>query len=243
MSNKVTGAGGGFYSSEVKLDDDNLSTGTVTFGGVSITAADAAEFVMLHRTEVMKKVGADRTELAQAHLDRIKTARKYLDEIIDLKKFVDTGKSFRDRAPVTPDLVDFLKKEVGCSPGDFNNRLLFYGSAVPDLPEAVRDYYGMELNSDGSYDTHRRGEKPGFYAHAASGHHQYEIHGVTCIGKNKLDSLKEEVNNYIDQQNDSNNLFMTKFKSVVNTMNESLDGASSMADKTHDMARNLVSKW
>ena len=243
MSNKVTAPGGGFYSSDVKLDDDNLSTGTVTFGGVSITAADAAEFVMLHRTEVMKKVGADRTELAQAHLELIKNARKYLDEIIDLKKFVDTGKSYKDRAPVTPDLVEFLKNEVGCSPSSFNNRLLFYGSAVPDLPESVREYYGMELDSGGSYDTHRRGEKPGFYAHAASGHNQYEIHGVTCISKKKLDSLKEEVNNYIDQQNDSNNLFMTKFKSVVNTMNESLDGANSMADKSHDMARNLFSKW
>ena len=240
---KVTGADGGFYSSDVKLGDDNLSTGTVNFGGVSISAADAAEFVMLHRTEVMKKVGADRTELAQAHLERIQTARQYLDDIIDLKKFVDSGKSFRDRAPVTPEMVDFLKNEVGCSPGSFKNRLLFYGSAVPDLPESVREHYGMELNSDGHYDTDHRGEKPEFYAHAASGHHQYEIRNVTCISKDKLDSLKEEVNNYIDQQNDSNNLFMTKFKSVVNTMNESLDGASSMADKTHDMARSLVSKW
>ncbi len=243
MTNKVGGAGGGFYSSDVKLEDDNLSTGTVTFGGVSITAADAAEFVMLHRTEVMKKVGADRTEMAQAHLERIKTARKYLNEIIDLKKFVDSGKSYKNRAPVTPEMVDFLKNEVGCSPGDYSNRLLFYGSAVPNLPESVREYYGMQLNESGSYDSDHRGTVPGFYAHAASGNNQYEIHGVTCIGKDKLDSVKEELNNYIDQQNDSNNLFMTKFKSVVNTMNESLDGANSMADKSHDMARNLFSKW
>ena len=42
------------------------------------------------------------------------------------------------------------------------------------------------------------------------------------------------MNNYIDQQNDGNNLFMTKFKSVINSMNEALEGASSMADKNHD---------
>ena len=234
---------GGFYSSDVKLADDGVATGTVEFGGVAISAADAAEFVMLHRTEVMKRVGADRTEMAQAHLDRIKRARGYLNDLIDLKKFIDTDKSYKHRAPVTPDMVDFLKNEVGCSPGDYKNRILFYGSAVPRLPESVRDYYGMQLDSDGNYDTDHRGVKPEFYAHAASGHHQYEIHGVTCLPKDKLDSLKEEMNNYIDQQNDSNNLFMTKFKSVVNSMNEALDGASGMADKSHDMAKNLVSRW
>ena len=36
---------------------------------------------------------------------------------------------------------------------------------------------------------------------------------------------------------------MTKFKSIVNTMNESLEGANSMADKTHDTLKNLVSRW
>ncbi|MDE0365566.1 MAG: hypothetical protein OXP09_08325 [Gammaproteobacteria bacterium] len=240
---EVSGAGGGYFGSDVEVTDRTVGTGTVSFGGVSISAADAAEFVMMHRTQVMKKVGADRTEMAQQHLDRIKTARKYLAELIDLKKFVDTGKSFRDRAPVTPDLVEFLKNEVGCSPGEFKNRILFYGSAVPRLPESVRDYYGMQLNPDGSYDSHHRGVNPEFHAHAASGHHQYEIHGVTCLSKDKLDSLKEEVNNYVDQQNDSNNLFMTKFKSVINTMNESLEGANSMADKTHDTLKNLVSRW
>ena len=63
------------------------------------------------------------------------------------------------------------------------------------------------------------------------------------LSKGRIDSLKEEVNNYIDQLNDSNNLFMTKFKNVVNTMNEALDGANSMADKSHDTVKNLVSRW
>ena len=63
------------------------------------------------------------------------------------------------------------------------------------------------------------------------------------LHKDKLDTLKEEVNNYVDQLNDGNNLFMTKFKNVVNTMNEALDGANSMADKSHDTVKNLVSRW
>ena len=241
--NEVSGAGGGFFGSDVQVTDQTVHTGMVSFGGVSVSAADAAEFVMMHRTQVMKKVGADRTEMAQQHLDRIRSARKFLTELTDIKSFVDTDKSWKHRAPVTPELVEFLKNEVGCSPGEYNNRILFYGSAVPRLPQSVRDYYGMQLNPDGTYDTDHRGVKPEFYAHAASGNHQYEIHGVTCLPNDKLDSLKEEVNNYIDQQNDSNNLFMTKFKSVINTMNESLEGANSMADKTHDTLKNLVSRW
>ena len=130
---------GGFYSSEVRVNDENANTGTVSFGGVSISAADAAEFVMLHRTQVMKKVGADRTDMAQQHLERIKIARHYLTDMIDLKKFADDGKSYHGRVPVTPDMVDFLKHVVGCSTGDYKNRILFYGSAVPDLPESVRE--------------------------------------------------------------------------------------------------------
>ena len=74
-------------------------------------------------------------------------------------------------------------------------------------------------------------------------HNQYVMHNVTVLNKDDIDTLKEEVNNYIDQLNDSNNLFMTKFKNVVNTMNEALDGANSMADKKHDTVKNLVSRW
>ena len=240
---EVSGAGGGFFGSDVQVTDQTAQTGTVSFGGVSVSAADAAEFVMMHRTQVMKKVGADRTEMAQQHLDRIKMARQYLTDMIDLKKFADDDKSFHGRVPVTPDMVDFLNNEVGCSAGAYNDRLLFYGSAVPDLPESVREHYGLLLDSDGNYDTDHRGEKPEFAAHAASGHNQYEIHNVTVIHEDDLDALKEELNNYIDQMNDSNNLFMTKFKSVINTMNESLEGANSMADKTHDTLKNLVSRW
>ena len=230
----------GFYSSEVRVTEEDLGAGTVRIGGVSISAADAAEFVMLHRTQVMKKIGADRTELAQKHLERIKTARQYLNDLIDLKKFVDTGKSYKDRAPVTPDMVDFLKNEVGCSPGDYKTRLVFYGSAVPQLPQSVFDHYGMRNDRFGVYQPFATGK---FGIESAGGNNQYQMHGVIAIHKSKLDSLKEEVNNYIDQQNDSNNLFMTKFKSVVNSMNEALEGANSMADKTHDTLKNLVSRW
>ena len=235
---------GGFFGSDVKMTDENLGTGTVSFGGVSISAADAAEFVMMHRTQVMKKVGADRTEMAQHHLDRIKTARQYLTDLIDLKEFVDTGKSYHGRAPVTPDMIDFLKNEVGCSPGDYKQRLVYYGSAVSKLPESVRKHYGMLFDRFGAYKPFDSGIATGeFGVETAHGNGQYQMHNVTCVNKDHLDSLKEEVNNYIDLQNDSNTLFMNKFKSVVNTMNESLDGANSMADKTHETIKNLVSRW
>lgn len=238
---EVTG-NSGFYSSDVQVGKDNLSTGTVNFGGVNISAADAAEFVMMHRSQVMKKVGADRTELAQQHLDRIKTARQYLNDLIDLKKFVDTGKSYKDRAPVTPEMVDFLKNEVGCSPGEYTQQVDFYGSAVSKLPQSVLEHYGLDegLQEDGEFNPDRGGP---FKMEWRPGNNEYAIHGVTCIHKDNLDDAKEELNNYIDLQNDSNNLFMTKFKSVVNGMNEALEGANSMADKTHDTVKNLVSRW
>ena len=236
----VSGAGG-LHASQVRVTDDNLKTGTVSFGGVNLSASEAAQFVMMHRTEVMKKVGADRTELAQKHLDRIKTARKYLTELIDLKKFADSGKSYKDRVPVTPDMISFLKNEVGCSPGEFKQRLVFYGSAVGKLPEPVRKHYGMLMDRFGVYKPHASGGK--FGIEEADGSNQWILHGVTCVSKDKLDSLKEEVNNYIDQQNDSNNLFMTQYKSVVNTMNESLEGLTSLEDKSHETTKKLVSTW
>ena len=89
--------------------------------------------------------------------------------------------------------------------------------------------------------TRESAQAPGF---GSDGHHnQFQLYGATVLYKGDIDSLKEEVNNYIDQLNDSNNLFMTKFKNVVNTMNEALDGANSMADKSHDTLKNLVSRW
>ena len=235
------GSADGFFGSDVTRTVEGRDTGTVSFGGVSISAADAAEFVMMHRTQVMKKVGADRTELAQQHLNRIRTARQHLTELIGLKRFVDTGKSYQDRVPATPELVSFLRDDVGSPPAEYNQRLMYYGSAVPNLPKSVLDHYGMRLDVHDVYQPTYTGKFP--VEHAESGSQRYQLHNITCIDGDKLDSLKEDVNNYIDQQNDSNNLFMNKFKSVVNTMNESLEGANSMADKTHETIKNLVSRW
>ncbi len=212
--------------------------GMVRVGDVTLSAADAAEFVMLHRTQVMKQVGADRTEMAQRHLARIREARKYLGDLIDLKKFGHKAHSYKDRIPVTPDMVRFLNNEVGCSTGERQHRVVYYHSAVASLPESVRRYYGFDeggegtggtfkIKSDGNPDTHGR----------------FQIGNVTVVSKDDMDSLKEEVDNYIDQQNDSNNLFMTKFKNVVNSMNEAFEGANSMADKSHETLRNLLSRW
>ena len=231
---------GGAYAGDVRMHSENADVGMVSVGDVTLSPADAAEFVMMHRTEVMKKVGADRTEMAQQHLDRIREARQYLTDLIDLKKFVDKDKSYRDRAPVTDDMVDFLKNEVGCSPGEYKQRLVFYGSAVSDLPQSVRDHYGLRFDRFG----HFKPKATGMYGiEDAGGHNQYQLHGVTCIYGGDLDSVKEDLNNYIDQLNDTNNLFMTKFKSVVNSMNEALEGANSLADKSHDALKNLLSRW
>ena len=247
MSEVSSTGGGSFYGSEVRLGEQDMAAGRVSFGGVSISATDAAEFVMMHRTEVLKQVGADRTELAEKHLASIRKARRYINDLTDLKKFAD-DRSYHGRAPVTPEMIDFLKNQVGCSPGEYNNRVVFYGSMVDKLPESVREHYG--LTGDWAKEAGRWFEAPsenGLQQAAGFGtdghHNQYQLHGATCLYKDDIDTVKEEVNNYIDQLNDSNNLFMTKFKNVVNTMNEALDGANSMADKSHDTVKNLVSKW
>ena len=244
----VSSAGGSsFYGADVRVGDDDMAAGQVSFGGVSISATDAAEFVMMHRTEVLKQVGVDRTELAEQHLADIRKARRYINDLTDLKKFAE-DKSFHGRAPVTPDMIDFLKNQVGCSPGEYNTRVVFYASMVKNLPESVREHYGFTGDWEGNAkkwydDAPDEGiQQEGLFG--TDGHHdEYQLHGATVLYKDSIDTVKEEVSNYIDQLNDSNNLFMTKFKNVVNTMNEALDGANSMADKSHDTVKNLVSRW
>ena len=244
---EVSSAGGSFYGADVRVGEQDMAAGRVSFGGVSISATDAAEFVMMHRTEVLKQVGADRTELAEKHLADIRKARRYINDLTDMKKFGE-DRNHHGRIPVTPEMIDFLKNDVGCSPGEYSKTVTFYGSAVAELPQSVREHYGLTGDwkqsakgwTDKSPDEGLQ-EAPFF---GSDGHHnQYELHGATVLYKGRIDSLKEEVNNYIDQLNDSNNLFMTKFKNVVNTMNEALDGANSMADKSHDTVKNLVSRW
>ena len=242
MSGVSSADSGSFYGAEVRLGEQDMAAGRVSFGGVSISATDAAEFVMMHRTEVLKQVGADRTELADKHLADIRKARRYINDLTDMKKFAEDD-SYKGRVPVTPDMLDFLKDEVGCSPGEFKNRVVFYGSMVHKLPESVGRYYGLYLDRFGVFKPQYGGKYQFEDAGGPNTHNRFQIHNVTCLSKDRIDSLKEEVNNYIDQLNDSNNLFMTKFKNVVNTMNEALDGANSMADKSHDTVKNLVSRW
>ena len=237
---------GGMYGAQVQRTDRDMEAGTVTFGGVSISAADAAAFVLMHRTQVMKRVGAERTELAQAHLERIREAREMARDLADMKKFADSGKSYHGRVPVTPEQVRFLKEDVGCSPGVYENRVLVYGSAIPKLPQSTQDYYGMSVDEEGN--GHMRygiveGADDFIHVSRADGHNRYSISSTTVIHEDELDTLKEEVNNYVDQLNDGNNLFMSKFKNVINTMNESLEAANSMTDKTRDTIKNLVSRW
>ena len=230
-----------FYGSEVR---PGAGEGMVFFGALAVSAADAASFVMMYRTQVMKEVGAQRTELAQQQLERIRMARQYLIDLRSLQRFLDADDSFRGRAPVTPAMVEWLKQEVGASPGEGHNRVLFYGSAVPKLPQSVREHYGLYVNPDGEYVPWS--PKAGHYnydIYTASGNNQYELKGATVINKDEFDTLKEQVNNYIDQLNDTNNLFMTKFKSVVNNMNTALEGANSLTDKIHDTLKNLFSRW
>lgn len=237
---------GGFYGSAVETGNGISADGMITFGGVRISAADAAHFVMMHRSVVMKEVGADRTEMAQQHLEKIRIARQMLIDLGDLQDWVDTGKVHKDRCPITPEMEDFLENEVNASPATYSSSLVFNGSAVPHLPESVRDYYGLDLDENGDWIKYTdRAEEFGLTW--AFGNNQYELPGgnlpVILVHGSRLDELKAQVNNYIDQLNDSNNLFMTKFKNVINNMNTALEGANNMADKTHDMRKNLASRW
>ena len=222
MSGVSSADGGSFLGSDVRLSAQDSAAGQVSFGGVSISAADAAEFVMMHRTEVLKQVGADRTQMAEKHLDDIRRARQYYTDLNDLKKFAGGDDIYHGRAPMTPDMVDFLENDVGCSSHTKLNRVIFPKDAYNNLPQSVQEYYKDKRDPDG---------------------HKYQIHGVPEIYKDNIGEVKENVDNYIDQMNDSNNLFMTKFKNVLNTMNEALDGANSVADKSSDTLKNLVSRW
>ena len=236
----------GFYGSAVEAGNGISSDGMVTFGGVRVSAAEAAHFVMMHRSVVMKEVGADRTEMAQQHLEKIRFARQVLIDLGDLEEWADSGKVFRGRCPITPEMQAFLEDDVNCSPDVFTNRLVFYESVVDKLPESVRNYYGLYLDEDGNWIkyTDRALE---FGLQPASHDNQYQLRSgrlpVIMVHKDGLDELKAQVNNYIDQLNDSNNLFMTKFKNVVNNMNTALEGANSLADKTHELRKHLVSRW
>ena len=231
----------GFYGSTVETGNGVPGDGMVSFGGVGVSAIEAAQFVMMHRTRVMKKVGADRAELAQRHLETIRTARQILIDLGDLKKFSGSD-VFRERCPITPEMRAFLEDEVNCSPDAYTNRLVFYASRVQHLPESVRNYYGLYVDEDGGLIKYSdRAMEFGF--EWKSGNNEYQISGVTMIHRDGIDELNAQLNNYIDQLNDTNNLFMTKFKAVVNNMNAALEGANSLADKSHDMHKNLVSRW
>ena len=232
----------GLYGSILETGDGASSDGMVFFGGVRVSSIEAAQFVMMHRTGVMKEVGADRTEMAQRHLDKIRAARQMLIDLQDLYIFSASSKVYRDRCPITPEMEDFLKNDVNCSPEIFTNRLIFYASRVPLLPESVRNHYGLYLGEDGKLITYSDRAKE-FDFEAKGGNREYQISGVRMIDRDSIDGLKSNVNNYIDQVNDSNNLFMTKFKQIVNLMNTALESANSLADKTNDMTKNLVSRW
>lgn len=232
-------ATGSLYASDVEMADQG--TGLVLMGGVAITADEAAELVMMHKSQVMKEVCASRTELAQRHLERIKKARQYKVVLKDLKAFVDTGKSWKDRIPVSPDLISFMKNEVGASPGESVNRIIFWGSAVMKLPESVREHYGLRPDRFGNwkpYATGKYGIEPN-----DDGHNRWEMHGITVIDKEARDNMEEELNNYIDQQNDGNNLMMSQLKSLVNSLTESVDTANSLGDKKHEFWRTALSSF
>ena len=235
-------APGSLYAADVELADSQ-GTGLVRLGGVAITADEAAEFVMMHKSQVMKEVCATRTEVAQRHLDRIKKARQYKNVLKDLKGFVDSDKSWHNRIPVTPDFISFMKNEVGVSPGESKNRIIFWGSAVRKLPESVREHYGLLLDRFGNWQPYATGK----YGIEPNGegkyHNRWEMHGITVIGKGARDNMEEELNNYIDQQNDGNNLMMSQLKSLVNSLTESVDTASSLGDKKHEFWRTALSSF
>ena len=224
-------AAGSLYASDVELVGSQ-GTGLVRVGGVAITADEAAELVMIHKSQVMKEVCATRTEVAQRHLDRIKKARQYKNELKDLKAFVDADKSFEDRIPVTPDFISFMKNEVGVSPGEEQNWVLIPSSGLGKLPTSIREHYNLPFDENGKW------QRPG-----GKSFNGWNENGVTVIYKEGRDNMDEELSNYIDQQNDGNNLLMSQLKTLSNGLTESYDTASSLGDKKHEFWRTALSSF
>ena len=222
---------GSFYGSQVRLSERDMAAGTVSFGGVSISATDAAQFVMMHRTEVLKQAGVDRTELAQQHLADIREARDITRELTDSKAWGKAHGGKHERCPISKRAVEFFKDKVGSDPeiDGWNQMTIDNNTAGSQLPDGVKaDLSGWSnlFDEDGNWIAGKLGFSP----------------VNNCLPDN-IDNNKENINNYIDQLNSDNNLFMTKFKAVINTMNEALEGANSMSDKTHDTLKSLLSRW
>ena len=224
-------AAGSLYASDVELVGSQ-GTGLVHVGGVAITADEAAELVMMHKSQVMKEVCATRTEVAQRHLDRIKKARQYKNELKDLKAFIDADGSIYDRIPVTPDFISFMKNEVGVSPGESQELVVVPGWATEKLPSSVREHYGVPFDENGKW------QPPG-----GKVFNGWEATGVTVIYKEGRDNMDEELSNYIDQQNDGNNLLMSQLKSLSNSLTESYDTANGLGDKKHEFWRTALSSF
>ena len=232
--NGVAPASGGQALAQNAVD---RAGGMIRVGGVPISANDAARLLMMHRTEVMKEIGETRTELAENHLDKIRKARGFLTDLRSLEEFTKRY-NYKGRVPTTPDMLNFLKNEVGADPGAQTRRFVFRPEDVPVLPESVRHYYALNLDRFGTYKVQYGGQ---WGVGQSKG--KLDIYNIQMINHSQYTGIREEVNNYIDQLNDSNNLFMTKFKNVVNTMNEALESANSMEQKEHETMKALVSKW
>lgn len=259
----------GFYGSSIET---GVGGAMVNFGGVEVRALDAAAYVMMFRTYVLKKVSTDRTELAQQHLEKIRKARQILMDLRDMKRFVDTGDSDNNRIPITPDMVRFIHDEMNITPHVYISNVLFDDDIAKHLPESARDYYGWVVDGDGNLvgddmpEGHEGENRPDYGSQGSSGGFAVDFSGamgeffgswgggsdtvastgrndIHVIHENSVDELTQNVNNYVDQISDTNNLFMTKFRAVVNNMNAALEGANSLLDKSHDMQKNLMSRW
>ena len=230
-----------YFGADVRLHADGVAPGLVSFGGVAVSPEEAAEFVMIHRTQVLKESGAVRTDMAQRRLDLTKRARQFKNDLQDLKAWVDTGKSWKDRIPVTPEMISFMKNDVGAHPGTQDTRILFWGSAVAKLPQSVLDHYDFKMDANGNWDPHA----PGKFAIEKNddGHNRWEMHGVTVIDKETRDNMSEELDNFIDLQNDRNTLANSQMKTAVNLLSESTDAATGLGDKNHELWKTLFSSF
>lgn len=265
------------YASAVRLRDDLVGTGTVELGGVAVSVSDAVQFMLMYRAKVLKDVGVERTDIAQKNLETVRRAREVLGKLTDLRKSIDKDNPFgNDTMYTPPELLDYLRNEVGIDPGvEREGEPQVLGNVAQKLPEFVKESVrkeGHAYNDEPSavdnwhkaagnrYDTvynhvnvETRIWQKGWNSNGlanfgkpaeSNSDYIYKFMGSNVfLHKDRLDSDKEELNNYIDQLQDSSSLQMTKFKSVISAMQEALDGAGSMEDKHHDMIKNLVGRW
>ena len=233
----------GAFGSEIGPSD---GWGMVRFGDVVISARELAAFIMMYRTYVLKQVGNERTDMAQQHLNYLKEARGYYRDLVEMKKYAGTD-PYKGRVPMTPAMKEYIEEAGLNSYGYTAGWTFVFASDVSRLPESVLEYYGVSAE-DGKItiiDIERAREEFGYgddnpFVGVDSIHY---MSAATVIHEDNIETVKQNLNNFIDELSENNNLFMSRFRAVINNMNTALEGANTQVDKANDLSRNVWSSW